>query len=102
MFGNMKEMMGKLHEAQAQAKEMKERLEQIEVREESAGISIVLNANRVVKDVQVSPDLLADAEELNDRLVLALNKALEKANAVHEKEMQGLAKGMLPGMDLFK
>lgn len=102
MFGNMKEMMGKLHEAQAQAKEMKERLEQIEVREESAGISIVLNANRVVKDVQISPDLLADAEELNDRLVLALNKALEKANAVHEKEMQGLAKGMLPGMDLFK
>lgn len=102
MFGNMKEMMGKLHEAQAKAKEMKERLEQIEVREESAGISIVLNANRVVKDVQVSPDLLADAEELNDRLVLALNKALEKANAVHEKEMQGLAKGMLPGMDLFK
>lgn len=102
MFGNIKDMMGKLHEAQAQAKEMKDRLEQIELKEESSGIVLVINGNRKLRDIKISPELLSDPEELEDKLLLSLNRALEKAEALHETEMKKMASGMLPGMDMFK
>ncbi len=102
MLGNIKDMMGKLQEAQAQAKEMKERLEQIEIKEEYQGISIVVNGNRKVRDLKVDPSILKDTEELEDKMLLALNKALDKAEKLHDEEMKKMAKGMMPGMDLFK
>lgn len=102
MFGNIKDMMGKLQEAQAQAKEMKERLEDVEVKEAHNGIEIVINGNRKVRDLKIDPSLLNDAEELEDRLLLTLNKALEKAESLHEAEMKKMASGMMPGLDMFK
>ena len=102
MFGNLKDMMGKLQEAQSQAKEMKERLNEVQIKEGNEELWILLNANREIKDIHIADHLLEDAEELSDRLVLSLNKALEKASAIHEKEMQSVAKGMMPGMDMFK
>ncbi len=98
----MKDMMAKLQDAQSQAKEMKKRLALVEVREGNAELSVVLNANREIKDIQINDSSLQDAEELGDKLVITLNKALEKASAIHEKEMQSMAQGMLPGMDMFK
>lgn len=102
MFGNFKDMMGKLQEAQAQAQEMKAKLEQVEIKESYQGIEIVVNGNRKVKDLKIDPQLLADAEEFEDKMLLALNKALDKAEGLHDSEMKNMAKGMMPGMDLFK
>ncbi len=102
MFGNMKDMMGKLQEAQAQSKEMKKRLEQVQIKEGDAQLWVLVNANREIKDIHIEQDLMQDAEEVADRLVITLNKALNKAEQIHEKEMQSLAKGMMPGLDIFK
>ena len=46
-----------------------------------------------------------DAEELEDYLVLTLNKAIQRAGDIHEKEVALAAKsGMpnIPGLDLLK
>tara|TARA_B100001115_G_C15845820_1_gene426062 strand:+ start:212 stop:520 length:309 start_codon:yes stop_codon:yes gene_type:complete len=102
MFGNIKDMMGKLQEAQTQAKDMKDRLEQIEIKESFQGIDIVVNGNRKLRDLKIDPVLAQDAEELEDKLLLALNKALEKAEALHDAEMKKMASGMMPGLDMFK
>lgn len=102
MFGNMKDMMGKLQEAQAQAQEMKERLENVQIKEGDDKLWVLLNANREIKDIHIDEALLQDAEELSDHLVLTLNKALDKATQIHEKEMQSVAKGMMPGLGMFK
>lgn len=102
MFGNIKDMMGKLQEAQAQAQEMKERLEQVEIKENYQGVELIVNGNRKVRDLKIDPKLLEDHEELEDKLLLALNQALQKAEGLHEAEMKSMAKGMMPGMDLFK
>lgn len=102
MFGNMKDMMSKLQEAQAQSKEMKERLSQVQIKEGDDRLWVLVNANREVKDIHIGEDMLKDAEELSDRLVLTLNRALNKAEQIHEKEMQSVAKGMMPGLDMFK
>jgi len=49
--------------------------------------------------------LLTDAEEIEDYLILTLNKALKRAGEINEQEMAIAAKdGMpnIPGMDMFK
>ncbi|HCQ16989.1 MAG TPA: nucleoid-associated protein, YbaB/EbfC family [Cryomorphaceae bacterium] len=100
MFGDM---MGKLQEAQRKMEETKERLKTISMVEESSNgkVKITITADRQIKDIQIDDSLLEDAEELSDNLVLTLNKAIEKATAVNESEMQGAASGMMnmPGMD---
>jgi len=64
-----------------------------------------VTANREVKNIAIDEDLLDDKEALEDYLIIALNKAMEKANGINEAEMAAAAKGGLPdipGMDMFK
>ena len=107
MFGDMMGLMGKLQEAKAKAEVTKERLKTILVDEQSSDglLKITASANGRIKEIEVSEDLLQDKEQLEDYLILTLNKALEKAQNVHDTEMAAVAKeGMpnIPGMDLFK
>lgn len=100
-------LMGKLQEAKAKAESTKERLKTVLVDEQSSDglLKITATANGRIKEVQVSEELLEDKEQLEDYLILTLNKALEKAQNIHDTEMAAVAKeGMpnIPGMDLFK
>ena len=100
-------MMAKLKEAQAKIEETKIRLNGIMV-DGDAGNGMVIatvTGNREVKNIAIDEELLTDKEALEDYLIIALNKAIEKANNIHEAEMAAAAKGGLPdlpGMDLFK
>ncbi len=107
MFGDMQGMMAKLQEAQAKIEETKIRLNSIMVDGEAGNGMVVatVTANREIKNIAIDEELLDDKEALEDYLIIALNKALEKANNVHETEMAAAAKGGLPdipGMDMFK
>lgn len=107
MFGDMEGMMAKLKEAQAKIEEAKARLNTIMVDGEAGNglVVVTVTANREVKNIAIDSDLMEDKEALEDYLILALNKALEKATGIHEAEMAAAAKGGLPdipGMDLFK
>jgi DNA-binding protein YbaB len=99
--------MNKLKEAQKKVEETKERLNTIMIDESSSQgeIKVTVTANRSIKSIDIDSALLEDKEILEDFLILTLNKALDKANAVNEAEMAAVAKeGMpdIPGMDLFK
>ena len=107
MFGDIMGMMGKLKETQQKVEETKKRLDFVLIDEKSADglLEVTLTANRKIKNITVSDDLLSDKEMLEDYLVNVLNKAIEKATNVHETELAAVAKeGMpnIPGMDLFK
>ncbi|WP_438423789.1 YbaB/EbfC family nucleoid-associated protein [Aquimarina macrocephali] len=107
MFGDMMGMMGKLKETQKKVEETKERLNTVLVDEESPDglLKITLTANREVKKITISDQLLEDKEQLEDYLILALNNAIAKATQVNETELAAVAKeGMpnIPGLDLFK
>ena len=107
MFGDMSGMMNKLKEAQQKVEETKVHLNSVLVNECSADgkIKIMLTANREIKAISIDKTLLTDAEELEDYLILTLNKALQKASKINENEMAIAAKsGMpnIPGMDMFK
>ncbi|MBA5792286.1 YbaB/EbfC family nucleoid-associated protein [Flavobacterium sp. xlx-214] len=107
MFGDLMGMMGKLQEAQKKVEETKQRLNTVLIDEQSADglLKVTVTANREIRSLEVSDELLSDKEQLEDYLILTLNKALEKAGAINEAELAAAAKdGMpnIPGMDLFK
>ena len=107
MFGDMMGMMGKLKEAQAKAEATKERLKTVLIDEKSADglLKVTTTAHGRLKDVSIDSALLSDKEQLEDYLILTINKALEKGQGVHDTEMAAVAKeGMpnIPGMDMFK
>jgi DNA-binding YbaB/EbfC family protein len=106
MLGDLSGMMNKLKEAQEKVAVTKTRLNSVLVDEVSADgkLKITLTANREIKSISIDDSLLNDAEELEDYLIIALNKAIEKATNINEAEMAVAAKsGMpnIPGMDLF-
>lgn len=107
MFGDIMGMMGKLKETQEKIEETKKRLDTVLVDEQSSDglLKVTLTANRQVRNITIDPSLLEDKEQLEDYLVLVMNKAIDKATAVNEAELGAVAKdGMpnIPGMDMFK
>ena len=101
-------MMGKLKETQQKMEETKKRLDTVLVEEQSTDglLKVTITANRKIKSVTIADDLLQDKEQLEDYMLLVMNKAIEKASKVNEAELDAVAKmdmPMMPGMeDLFK
>ena len=107
MFGDMMNMMGKLKETQQKIEATKQRLDTILIDEKSNDglLEATLTANRKIKSITINESLLEDKEQLEDYLILVLNKAIERATNINEAELAAVAKeGMpnIPGMDLFK
>ena len=68
-------------------------------------LNVTITANRKIRSITIDESLLEDKEQLEDYLILVLNKAIEKATNIHETELAAVAKeGMpnIPGMDMFK
>lgn len=106
MFGDLMGMMGKLKETQKKVEDTKKRLDTVYVDEKSSDglLKIVLTANREIKSITIDDELLADKEQLEDYLILTLNKAIAKATSINEAELAAVAReGMpnLPGMDMM-
>lgn len=106
MFGDLMGMMGKLKETQQKIEETKKRLDTVLIDEQSSDglLKVTLTANRKIKSIEVDEQLLLDKEQLEDYLLLVVNKAIEKASNVNEAELGAVAKaGMpnIPGMDKF-
>ncbi|MDB9775208.1 YbaB/EbfC family nucleoid-associated protein [Vicingaceae bacterium] len=101
MFGDM---MGKLQEMKQQTEKIKKRLDSISVDGDAEGgmVKVVVTANKKVTSITISNELMAegDKEQIEDLTMIALNKALAKAEDVSDAEMAGAAKGFLPGMGL--
>ena len=101
-------MMGKLKETQQKVEETKKRLDTVLLEEKSNDdfLKVTITANRAIKSISIDEALLEDKEQLEDYLILTLNKAIEQATKVNEAELAAVAKdGMpnIPGMDsLFK
>lgn len=107
MFGDIMGMMGKLKETQQKIEETKKRLDSVLIDEQSSDglLKVTLTANRTIKSIEVDDSLLEDKEQLEDYLVLVMNKAIEKATKVNDAELGAVAQdGMpnIPGLDMFK
>jgi DNA-binding protein YbaB len=95
-------MFDKLFQAQQKAEEIKKRLDTISVSGEVEGgkIKVIATANKEIKNVMISPEYFKDvtSEELEELLVIAINKALKQAEDISQVEMQAATKDMLGGL----
>lgn len=107
MFGDLMGMMGKLQETQAKIEETKKRLNSVLIDEQSSDnlLKVTLTANRTVKSISIADELMEDKEQLEDYLIMVLNRAIEKAGHIHETEIAATTKEEMPdisGLDFFK
>jgi nucleoid-associated protein EbfC len=98
----MLDMVGKLNEFKKSVDEVKGRLESVYV-EGHAGentVTVVMNGNKIVSEIKIDARYLNEErkKELEDLLVLAVNRAQEKAQNTSEAELRAAGKGFLPNI----
>src|ERR1700742_4685648 len=95
-------MFDKILEAQQKAGEVKKRLDAISVNGTAEGgkITVVANGNKVVQSINIDEEFLKDAdmEELEELLIVAINKAMEQADNVNQSEMAAMTQQMFGGL----
>ena len=95
-------MFDKLMQAQQMAGEVKKRLDGITVTgtAERGKITVIANGNKVIQSVAIDEDFMkeADKEQLEELLVIAINKAIEQADNLSQSEMAAVTKEMLGGL----
>ncbi len=96
-------MFGKLQEMQQQMEATKKRLDTMTVIGDAEGVTVTANGNRHIVNISINPDVVDpnDLEQLEDLLMVAVNRAIEQAEALNAAENAKIASGMLPpGMDI--
>jgi DNA-binding protein YbaB len=95
-------MFDKILEAQQKAGEIKKRLDAIIVSGTAEGGKITVNATagKIVQSIIINDEFFKelDKEELEELLVVAINKALEQAENVSQSEMAAMTQQMFGGM----
>lgn len=93
-------MMSKLQEAKKKVEETKKRLDTVLIDETSSDkkLKITLTANREIKALEIEDELLEDKEQLEDYLIITLNKAIKKATNINEAELAAAAKDGMPNI----
>jgi DNA-binding YbaB/EbfC family protein len=95
-------MFDKIMEAQQKAGEVKKRLDAISVTGTAEGgkITVTTNGNKVIQSINIDNDFFADAdkEEIEELLLVAINKAMEKAENVSQSEMAAMTQQMFGGL----
>lgn len=98
MFGNMME---KLQQAQQEMENAKERLNHVLVDEKSpdGSIEIDMTVNGEIKKINFTKEISDyDKEELEDLLILTLNKLSSRANSMKEQELARIAQTSMPNI----
>jgi DNA-binding protein YbaB len=101
-------MMGKLKATQQKIEDTKKRLDTVLIDEQSADglLKVTLTANSKIKSVVIADALLEDKDQLEDYLIVVMNKAIEKAASVNQAELDAVTRvdmPMISGMeDMFK
>jgi len=96
------DFMGKIQEAQKQMEETKKQLSNIFIDAEVEGglVKVKADCNLKIVNIDISDQLFQNKEksEVEDLIILAVNKAIEKAKETQEVEMSKVAKVMLPNL----
>jgi DNA-binding YbaB/EbfC family protein len=95
-------MFDKIMEAQQKAGEVKQRLDAISVSGTAEGgkITVTANGNKVIQSINIDETFFKDAdkEEIEELLLIAINKAMEQAENVSQSEMAAMTQQMFGGL----
>lgn len=94
------EMLEKLSHLKNESEKSKDRLEQMEITEESGGglVRVKMNGNRKMLGLEINSDLTQlEKEDLEDLIVVAITRALDKVNEINEQEVMSSAQSLFSG-----
>lgn len=95
MLGQFKD----LYKLRSQAKEIKKKLEKINIEAEQDGVTIIINGEQEVQEVRISDEAMSDKRKLEKTLVNCMNKGVKKAQQVGAEMMKDVMGGLnLPGL----
>ena len=102
---NMGDMFKKMMDMQKKMSQAQDELAEKTVTAEAGGgmVKVTANGNQTITAIEIEPDAVDpdDIELLEDLVIAGVNKALEEASDMAQKEMKNSMGGMLPpGMDL--
>lgn len=93
------DLFSKLQDARQRIEEAKNKLNSIiiEVESDRGNIKVKANANKTITSIEISDDALkTEKSELEDLIMLTINKALDEAAQRGELEMKSITKDVLP------
>ena len=100
--GGMGGMVKKAQQMQKKMEEIQKELDSMEVVGESGGgmIKVIASGKKKLVSININEELLNDDKEmLEDLILVATNKALDKVDAISKDKMGGLTGGMnIPGL----
>lgn len=93
MFGDL---MGNMQEKQ---EALQKKLKTIQVQHTADGFIIDCNAAKEVLNIEVPSEMMNESrkEELQDMLIVHINRALELAEEAQQKESESMLNDLLPG-----
>jgi len=95
-------MFGKVSEMKEKMETVKQSLNTIDVTGQSPNgrIKVTMTANKTVKNIDIASELITaeNAEELEDLLIVAINRTIETAEATAEEKIKSATEGMLPNI----
>lgn len=84
-----------LYKLQAQAKKIKEKLANIHIESVESGVKITINGEQEVISFVIQSDVYTDDNtQLEKDLLIAMNKAIKKSQAIAAEEMKEIMGGM--------
>lgn len=97
MFGNISQLL----EMKKKAEELKAKLDTITITEKTDGITVDCNGNKKILAIHISPELMADKHQLEEKIAQAVNQAIASAERAAMGDMAALAGGMQGLSGLF-
>jgi DNA-binding YbaB/EbfC family protein len=96
----MANMMGKLQELQEQMGKVQEEIAAMQATGESGGgvVKVTANGRQQVLKIEIAKEVIDpnEPEMLEDLIVAAVNKAIERTKEIGEERMAEAARSMLP------
>jgi hypothetical protein len=99
-FGNPKQLMKQLQQAQER---IQKEIQALEIEATSGGgmVKVIMDGQKNLKSLKIDPEVVSkdDVEMLQDLVTAAVNEAARKVDEAVQEKIGGLAGGMkLPGM----
>ncbi|MDY0276812.1 MAG: YbaB/EbfC family nucleoid-associated protein [Acholeplasma sp.] len=87
-------MLKKLKKMQDEMLAAQERLDSKEYFGKASGVTVIMQGTRQVLDVEINPEMLEEAEMLQDAILLAVNDALKQIDEDQKETMGQFTGGM--------
>ncbi len=92
---DMNEMLKQAQSMQRKVEEAREEInESIFTSEESKAVVVEMYGTKIVRDVKVKSEALADVEILQDLIAIAINDCVKQINDFSEERMASIAPGL--------